>query len=191
MGFLGDIASAGLEMYGQERANRANKKMARETMAFQERMSSTAHQREVADLKAAGLNPILSAQKGASTPGGAQANFENSAKGMASNYRGSKLVDKQAQLLDAQAKLADNNAAGVAYDNVPKKIMADLYSNFNSAAVLNNINPALAGIVGLVLGKGFGPKGPKPKPKTPTKTPIKPEPVKMDKYGRRIPKPKE
>lgn len=68
--FLGDIGGAGITAA-------SNAKQAELNRNFQERMSNTSHQRQVADMRAAGLNPMLSGMKGAgaSTPGGAQASM--------------------------------------------------------------------------------------------------------------------
>ena len=62
---------------GQSAANAANARQAALNRQFQRNMSNTAYQRAAKDLDAAGLNRILAIGSPASTPGGAQARFEN------------------------------------------------------------------------------------------------------------------
>lgn len=92
--------------FGGERRNKSQTEAAREQMAFQERMSSTAHQREVTDLRAAGLNPILSAKLGgSSSPAGAQPNIVDSigegARSGASTFTANRLMAAQEEQIRA------------------------------------------------------------------------------------------
>lgn len=68
IGGAGSLISSGVNLYSAAQNRR-----------FQERMANTAHQREVADLRAAGLNPVLSAMGGggANSPSGSTATVDN------------------------------------------------------------------------------------------------------------------
>ncbi len=72
------IASAIGSFVGGREQNVASAEAASRQMEFQREMSDTSYQRQVADLKAAGINPMLVAKLGgASTPGGAMPQFVN------------------------------------------------------------------------------------------------------------------
>lgn len=68
VGVYSAMSAADAASDAQESANRTNIDLQREDQSWQERLAGTAHQREVVDLRKAGLNPILSTHGGAVTP---------------------------------------------------------------------------------------------------------------------------
>lgn len=96
-------------------SNKKNAELAQKQMDFQERMSSTAHQREVEDLKSAGLNPILSAGgSGASAPSGAKADIKSPTESTPSTVMQGLQTVNQKKLMEAEVTNKQINNAKTA-----------------------------------------------------------------------------
>jgi len=108
---FGSIFSGIASLFGGAQQNQANSAQAAANRAFQADMSSNAHLREMRDLRQSGLNPILSANKGASTPGGSMAQMEDIiGKGVSSAMEAKRLkneIDMNKQQIE-KAKMETN-----------------------------------------------------------------------------------
>ena len=89
IGMGSDVFGGLLGARGQRDANRMNRQLMREQMAWQEQMSSSAVQRRMLDMKKAGINPMLAGKFDASTPAGSLATMGNPNANLAANLAGS------------------------------------------------------------------------------------------------------
>lgn len=152
---VGSMVGAGLNYKGAKEANKMNMQLAREQMDFQrgsnreamdfsssqaqrqmdfqERMSNTAYQRSMADMQAAGLNPILAFQQGgASSPSGSSAQGVSSAGSRAevrNKYAGAVSSALQAMSIGAQIEQTVALTKLMKAELPEKQAQADVYSS--------------------------------------------------------------
>lgn len=158
-GGVASLAGGFMSAKAQEEANRQNRENAektnatnlaisREQTAFQERMSNSAYQRSMDDMRKAGLNPMLAySQGGASSPSGAAIAMQNPPPAIAADYGKAlqqgvssavegRRLSKEIKGVDSQAAL--NTAAMANLDsqrqlNVTSAKVADLTAQAKQA----------------------------------------------------------
>ena len=139
-GSVGGAVIGGVAGGLSEDPNDVARDEAQKNRDFQAEMSNTAHQREVKDLQAAGLNPLLSANSGASTPSGSMAQtFDKSTAEM----QRAQMMANIAQISASSARtiaetknvLANTRIAEANAQVAPEKAQADLNTAKANSAI--------------------------------------------------------
>lgn len=111
-GALGSVVSSFIGAGAQDRANAANLEDASRNRSFQERMSNTAWQRGTADMKLAGINPMLAfSQGGASSPSGSTGSSSGfTPDNPVDDYFSGLLSEQQLEIGKSTAEIGKSNA---------------------------------------------------------------------------------
>lgn len=149
MGFAdtwGAAVGGGAQIFGAKEQNIAARHERQAMNRFTERMSNTAHEREVADLRKAGLNPILSANAGASTPGGGMAPVVSETAGAVNTALQVEAQKSNINLQDAQSAKLQSETHGQNATNVVKGWDAFVaYHKLSAAQKATDLGRALIG----------------------------------------------
>jgi len=133
-------------LIGSAIASGLSYKIAKENRAWQERMSNTAYQRGMKDMRLAGLNPILAyKQGGASSPAGSTSIVQDPTSSVVASY----MAKKQADLVAQQEATSAQTAKTIEQDRV-NKLPSQKLDALKNTILLNAAEKTVS------TAKGFG-----------------------------------